>query len=290
MRISILFIGMILTASSIVGCGGNASASQNNEKVQDENPAINEVKTTDGDKSAASSSTISSDTIPENVRKIMKVYPDFNISYSDNHLVFTDGTTIVYDDGREKSFVEKLDDCDVEDMFSMTYDRDATIPAYLNDCGRGRSEQLYKKMYGNNEAEVKNNLVDVEWFGQKIPFTKVNGANLQLAKVAADLKTMPEMKKYLTKASSFYWRKVRGANRQSAHSYGIAIDINTTYSNYWLWSNPKCSETDKLKYENQIPLEIVKVFEKHGFVWGGRWYHYDTMHFEYRPEILLANP
>ena len=187
MRISILFIGMILTASSIVGCGGNASASQNNEKVQDENPAINEVKTTDGDKSAASSSTISSDTIPENVRKIMKVYPDFNISYSDNHLVFTDGTTIVYDDGREKSFVEKLDDCDVEDMFSMTYDRDATIPAYLNDCGRGRSEQLYKKMYGNNEAEVKNNLVDVEWFGQKIPFTKVNGANLQLAKVAADL-------------------------------------------------------------------------------------------------------
>ncbi len=287
MRISILFIGMILTASSIVGCGGNASASQNNEKVQDENPAINEVKTTDGDKSAASSSTISSDTIPENVRKIMKVYPDFNISYSDNHLVFTDGTTIVYDDGREKSFVEKLDDCDVEDMFSMTYDRDATIPAYLNDCGRGRSEQLYKKMYGNNEAEVKNNLVDVEWFGQKIPFTKVNGANLQLAKVAADLKTMPEMKKYLTKASSFYWRKVRGANRQSAHSYGIAIDINTTYSNYWLWSNPKCSETDKLKYENQIPLEIVKVFEKHGFVWGGRWYHYDTMHFEYRPELLL---
>ena len=287
MRISILFIGMILTASSIVGCGGNASASQNNEKVQDENPAINEVKTTDGDKSAASSSTISSDTIPENVRKIIKVYPDFNISYSDNHLVFTDGTTIVYDDGREKSFVEKLDDCDVEDMFSMTYDRDATIPAYLNDCGRGRSEQLYKKMYGNNEAEVKNNLVDVEWFGQKIPFTKVNGANLQLAKVAADLKTMPEMKKYLTKASSFYWRKVRGANRQSAHSYGIAIDINTTYSNYWLWSNPKCSETDKLKYENQIPLEIVKVFEKHGFVWGGRWYHYDTMHFEYRPELLL---
>ena len=287
MRISILFIGMILTASSIVGCGGNASASQNNEKVQDENPAINEVKTTDGDKSAASSSTISSDTIPENVRKIIKVYPDFNISYSDNHLVFTDGTTIVYDDGREKSFVEKLDDCDVEDMFSMTYDRDATIPVYLNDCGRGRSEQLYKKMYGNNEAEVKNNLVDVEWFGQKIPFTKVNGANLQLAKVAADLKAMPEMKKYLTKASSFYWRKVRGANRQSAHSYGIAIDINTTYSNYWLWSNPKCSETDKLKYENQIPLEIVKVFEKHGFVWGGRWYHYDTMHFEYRPELLL---
>ncbi|MBP9613702.1 MAG: M15 family metallopeptidase, partial [Sulfurospirillum sp.] len=26
--------------------------------------------------------------------------------------------------------------------------------------------------------------------------------------------------------------------------------------------------------------------EKYGFVWGGRWYHYDTMHFEYRPELF----
>jgi peptidoglycan L-alanyl-D-glutamate endopeptidase CwlK len=33
--------------------------------------------------------------------------------------------------------------------------------------------------------------------------------------------------------------------------------------------------------------EIVRIFEKHGFVWGGKWYHYDTMHFEYRPEIVL---
>mgnify|MGYP002637708491 CR=1 FL=1 len=23
-----------------------------------------------------------------------------------------------------------------------------------------------------------------------------------------------------------------------------------------------------------------------GFIWGGRWFHYDTMHFEYRPELL----
>ena len=288
MKYFINILAVIVTAICVVGCGGNANASQSGDEKHDGKQAKNEASLS-GDKSTistASTSTATSDSIPENVRKIIEVYPDFKISYNNNQLVFPDGTTIVYDDGREKSFVEKLDDCDVEDMFSMTYDRTASVPAYLSDCGRGRSEQLYKKMYGNNEAEVKKNLVDVEWFGQKIPFTKVNGANLQLAKVATDLKSMPEMKKYLTNASSFYWRKVRGANRQSAHSYGIAIDINTTYSNYWLWSNPKCSETDKLKYENQIPLEIVEVFEKHGFVWGGRWYHYDTMHFEYRPELL----
>ena len=33
-------------------------------------------------------------------------------------------------------------------------------------------------------------------------------------------------------------------------------------------------------------LEVVSIFEKHGFIWGGKWYHYDTMHFEYRPEFF----
>jgi D-alanyl-D-alanine carboxypeptidase len=35
-----------------------------------------------------------------------------------------------------------------------------------------------------------------------------------------------------------------------------------------------------------VPAAIVHVFEHNGFIWGGRWYHYDTMHFEYRPELL----
>ncbi len=34
----------------------------------------------------------------------------------------------------------------------------------------------------------------------------------------------------------------------------------------------------------------VLVFERQGFVWGGKWFFFDTMHFEYRPELLLLNP
>jgi peptidoglycan LD-endopeptidase CwlK len=41
-----------------------------------------------------------------------------------------------------------------------------------------------------------------------------------------------------------------------------------------------------LEYSNSIPRQIVLVFEKYGFIWGGKWYHYDTMHFEYRPELF----
>jgi hypothetical protein len=37
---------------------------------------------------------------------------------------------------------------------------------------------------------------------------------------------------------------------------------------------------------NNYPQEIVELFEKHGFIWGGKWSHFDLMHFEYRPEML----
>ena len=76
-------------------------------------------------------------------------------------------------------------------------------------------------------------------------------------------------------------------DRLSAHSFGIAIDINVKYSDFWLWSNPGKSEKDQIVYKNRIPREIVEIFERHGFISGTRWYHYDTMHFEFRPELLV---
>ncbi|MCL2443985.1 MAG: M15 family metallopeptidase [Treponema sp.] len=33
----------------------------------------------------------------------------------------------------------------------------------------------------------------------------------------------------------------------------------------------------------------MKTFESQGFIWGGKWQLFDTMHFEYRPEILILN-
>lgn len=79
---------------------------------------------------------------------------------------------------------------------------------------------------------------------------------------------------------------MRGARRQSAHSYDIAFDVGVEHSDYWLWKNPGAAETDRISYANRIPHELVEIFRRHGFIWGGAWYHYDTMHFEFRPEIL----
>jgi hypothetical protein len=69
------------------------------------------------------------------------------------------------------------------------------------------------------------------------------------------------------------------------HAYGAAIDINVTYSAYWRWGG----HSDAPVWQNRIPFDIVEVFQRHGFIWGGYWYHYDTMHFEYRPELLAPD-
>ena len=219
------------------------------------------------------------------IERLKAAYPQKIKDISNNTIYFTDGSTMVYDDGKNKDFITMLDNSDPEDMFFLEYDTSAKTPEYLHDVGRSRSEQLFKKLYGSTKNEVSKQLVSVPWFGGNVVFSSSNDASKQLAKVQKELAQHPELKKYLKSAGTFYWRNVRGANRLSAHSYGIAIDIGVGNSDYWLWKNPKASETAKISYHNRIPMEIVEIFEKYGFVWGGRWYHYDTMHFEYRPEL-----
>lgn len=224
--------------------------------------------------------------VPLEIQVLMEVYSDYITDYKDNYIYFSDGDSLIFDDKKEKTFIEILDNSSVKDMFNMEYTNLYSIPKYLQDAGRSRNEFLFKKMYGNSPEAVSKNLVTIDWFGQKLPFTKVNYASEQLKKVTVELSDNPEFRKYLKSAGTYYWRKVRGANRQSAHSYGIAIDIGIDFSDYWLWKFPNAKEEDKIEYANRMPNEIVEIFQKYGFIWGGAWYHFDTMHFEYRPEIL----
>lgn len=227
--------------------------------------------------------------IPLFAKVLQESYPDFVSGYEDGSIVFHDGTSMPCDDGREKDYLERLDDTDIEDMFLEIYPTEkSVVPDYLADSGRYRCEAFFKKMYGDSEAAVRKNLIRVDWFGQKLPFTTVNHAADSLLAVEKELKSLPpDYAKYFAQSSTFYWRKVRGAERLSAHSYGTTIDICVKYSDYWRWSNPGKGETDRIAYNNRIPAEIVEIFEKHGFISGTKWYHFDTMHFEFRPDLLL---
>lgn len=219
----------------------------------------------------------------------IKAFPGIVVDYQDGNLIFADGSKLVFDDGRKKNFQQLLDETDPEDMLSIPYVFTPGVnPGYLYDPGRFRCDPLMRKVYGSSKEAVAANLVKVDWFGRPLSFTKVNGAADSLRAVVNDIKKHPEWLKYVENpGGSFYWRMVRGANRLSAHSFGIAVDICTANSNYWKWDNRNAVELDHIGYKNRIPAEIVKVFEKHGFIWGGNWYHYDTMHFEYRPELLV---
>jgi len=232
------------------------------------------------------------DSIPKEIKTLMLAYPKQIVGFNNNYVLFSDSSRLLFDDGEQKSAEQLLNNPDIQDMFVYSYPQGKldSLITKNNDPGRIRNDDFFKKIYGKTAEEVKKNLVEIVWcpklVGQKLLITSINGVDKRLAAVSAELDKHPEWKDYLKSAGTFYWRSVRGSNRLSAHSFGIAIDLNTKYSNYWQWDCKCTSENVDLTYKNKIPQGITAVFEKHGFIWGGKWYHYDTMHFEYRPELL----
>lgn len=244
---------------------------------------------------------------------LRSAYPNFNLRLVNGKLVFPDGTSLLFDDRLDKSPQALLDAPDIFNMFFYrypslayrknpqaapgtaihdSYDSDLTLPMslpYLADPGRIRNESFFQKMYGSTEEAVKQKLAPVKWIpsgkGPTMMVTTVNGVNKAFQAVSDELDKLPELWPYLLRpGGSFTWRPIAGTNRLSVHSFGAAVDINVGKSNYW--RNVKQDEESQFDYKNGIPAKIVEVFERHGFIWGGWWYHYDTMHFEYRPELI----
>lgn len=112
--------------------------------------------------------------------------------------------------------------------------------------------------------------------------------------VTALSKTNADVAHFLTtiyEVGGYNWRTIDGTNsRRSNHSYGIAVDItikNNKKTTYWEWERVWNADWMLVPQKRlwSPPESVVKVFEKYGFVWGGTWDEYDTMHFEYRPEL-----
>jgi D-alanyl-D-alanine carboxypeptidase len=226
---------------------------------------------------------------------LLETYPDFLERIDGNELVWKDGTRMRIDDGKgEKTLDTMLSDPDIKDMFVMAYPvgEKGLPPEKDFDPGRVRYTPLFVKMYGDcRTSNVLADAADVVWlrskYGKAVKFSKINGAAATLQQVSDELDRLPDrFLQYLRPLQGTYnCRPIAKTDRLSAHAFGIAIDIAAAHSSYWLWSKPDAS--GRIAYKNEIPWEIVRAFEKHGFIWGGKWYHYDTMHFEYRPEMLV---
>ena len=227
---------------------------------------------------------------------LIKAYPDFLDRIEQNDLVWKDGARMRIDDGQgAKSFDALLDRPDIKDMFLMKYPlgEQGLAPKVNFDPGRVHYDPLFRKMYGDCRTDdVMASAVNVVWlpakYGKNLKFSRINGAAAALQRVSDELDQLPQrFLTYLVPTQGTYnCRLIAGTNRRSTHGFGIAIDIAGAHSHYWRWS--KSDANGHFPYRNEIPWEIVRIFETHGFIWGGKWYHYDTMHFSYRPEILLA--
>jgi hypothetical protein len=101
----------------------------------------------------------------------------------------------------------------------------------------------------------------------------------------------------ISTVTGWNWRSIADTQSRSFHSYGTAIDILLTpassrgLATYWLWTADWNSEWWNVPYSKRLhpPEAVVKAFEKYGFIWGGKWTLFDTMHFEYRPEIFILS-
>ncbi len=228
------------------------------------------------------------------MERVVNSYPAFLAGHEGNTLIWKDGTRMPFDDGkRGKTFETLLNAPSIRDMFYAPYlsGKVTAAPDVNSDPGRVRYEPFFLKMYGDcRKGETARTLVDVVWlpkkWGKKIKMTRINGVAEQLSKVSRELDLLPaKFDNYLIPpAGTVNCRVIEGTKRLSAHGSATAIDIAQQHANYWRWAKP--DSKGRYPYQNQIPAEIVAIFEKHGFIWGGRWYHYDTMHFEYRPELL----
>jgi hypothetical protein len=115
-------------------------------------------------------------------------------------------------------------------------------------------------------------------------------------RIAALAETDPEIQgwiKNLSSVSGWNWRNIAGSENRSFHAYGTAVDLlmkaQPGMETYWQWTAAKGIDWRSVPVEKRQnpPAAAIRAFEEQGFIWGGRWSRYDTMHFEYHPELLI---
>jgi hypothetical protein len=149
-------------------------------------------------------------------------------------------------------------------------------------------------------AETESQLVSITFLGKS---TRVHKAIKQkLAFVEENIKiaartdnTIQTWINNLAPIEGYGWRIIANTQSRSYHSYGLAIDLLPkslgNKQTYWLWSAQNRGDWWNVSYNERYhpPETVIKIFESYGFVWGGKWLMFDTMHFEYRPEVFYLN-
>ncbi|EJO5348443.1 M15 family metallopeptidase [Clostridium botulinum] len=206
------------------------------------------------------------------------------------YIIMESGRKILYDDKKDKNFQEKIYNSDIQDMMEQIYPLDTTCKLMDKnfDPGRFRVYSLLEDIYGNNSTQIQKNFKTISTAYGTVQFNnKTKGAD-NLKNVLDELHSISKNNNKINSHISpingtFNYRHIAGTNLLSPHAFGIAIDLVRDNRDYWKWATEKQGAERLASY----PKEIVETFEKNNFIWGGKWNHFDTLHFEYRPEIIM---
>lgn len=233
-------------------------------------------------------------TMKQDILALMVAYPETikDVVVKDNkvYCITSNNKEILYDDKKEKSHDEKLSNADLQDALEQVYPLEmiTSISPTNFEPGRIRCYPLLNEIYGYDQNSIEKNLTSLKYGYTNYRFNSKANANINLEnalKVVMPLaNSRSDIASILYPASGTYnYRTISGTGRLSPHAYAIAIDLKTDSRDYWKWTNAQ----QGLKRILEYPEDLVKAFENNYFVWGGKWNHFDTLHFEYRPEIIL---
>ena len=168
--------------------------------------------------------------------------------------------------------------------------------------GAGTPPFFFDFLYSaDSQRTIENHIVQVRFLGNrtkiheriKAPLARVEEKIQQLSKTDEEVESFVES---IKSSDAYHWRIIAGTNRKSFHSYGIAVDVLPRSLGgkaiFWSWEkdrNPNGWMLVPLAKRGMPPQPVIKIFEREGFVWGGKWGIWDNMHFEYHPELILHN-
>lgn len=221
-------------------------------------------------------------------------YPEFVSSFErgnngEVYVVMKSGKKILYDDKKQKTYDQKLYNADLQDSMEILYPLEdiSELMDYNYDPGRLRCYNFLKEIYGGSRQEIEKKLKGVNIGGKVCLINESNNAAASLNKAALEISQITQSRKLSAGIfpvnGTYNYRVIAGTNQLSPHAFGIAIDFKSDKRDYWKWATREQGQ-ERL---NSYPREVVKILEDNNFIWGGKWAHFDILHFEYRPELTI---
>lgn len=238
------------------------------------------------------------------VRAFLQAYGSLvdSVTYRDDDLVFSlAGKAIHFQDGRmlAEGRLDRRDRCDP--IFYRYPLEMPTEPLPLPEGPVRFCTDVQEALWGRTESEIRKHALSTHFIGRRMFVNDVVAEALK--GVERDILAITEHDADVAAwiddtetAYSFADRGIAGTATRSQHSWGLALDlVPASYDGrqvYWRWTrawSPRSWHRTPLEQRWSPPAVVIEVFERHGFLWGGKWAHFDNIHFEYRPEIVAYN-